>query len=414
MKGTFAFMIVAAMVLGVGAGWFTHEQAHAAWAPTAVMIYGLLPKIFIMLIKMIIAPLVLSTLITGVGHMEDAASVGRIGIKTLGWFLCMSILSLLIGMAVVEWLQPGAGITLASVAGEAAPTTPSTASFTLDNFIDHVIPTSIFKAMADNEVLQIVIFAVFAGTAISSLEKGAPQVMALAEQVSNIMLRITSTVMTFAPFGIFGALAQTVAQQGLPILLTYAKFVGGFYSGLAILWVVLISFGLLFAGKRIFKVLSLARDPALLSFATASSEAAYPRVLASLPQAGVSRKIVAFVLPLGYAFNLDGSMMYCTFATLFIAQAHHITFSLGQKALLMLILIVTSKGIAGVPKASLVVIMAAMAYFGLPATWIALVMGVDHLLDMGRSATNVIGNSVAATVIARWEGQLGEPEAVES
>jgi Na+/H+-dicarboxylate symporter len=237
--------------------------------------------------------------------------------------------------------------------------------------------------------------------------------MALAEQVSEIMLKVTATVMKFAPFGIFGALAQTVAQQGLPILLTYAKFVGGFYGGLAILWAVLILFGLVFAGGRIFKVLSLARDPALLSFATASSEAAYPRVLASLPQAGLSRKIVAFVLPLGYAFNLDGSMMYCTFATLFIAQAHHITFSLGQKIMLMLILVITSKGIAGVPKASLVVIMAAMAYFGLPVTWIALVMGVDHLLDMGRSATNVVGNSVAATVVARWEGQLGEPEAAE-
>ncbi len=414
MKGTFAFMIIAAMILGVGAGWFTHEQAGAAWAPTAIMIYGLLPKIFIMLIKMIIAPLVLSTLVTGVGHMEDAASVGRIGIKTLGWFLCMSILSLLIGMAVVEWLQPGAGITLAQVAGEAAPKTPSTAGFTLDNFIDHVIPTSIFKALADNEVLQIVIFGVFVGTAVSSLEKGAPQVMALAEQVSEIMLKVTATVMKFAPFGIFGALAQTVAQQGLPILLTYAKFVGGFYGGLAILWVVLFLAGLVFAGRRIFKVFGLARDPAMLAFATASSEAAYPRVLASLPQAGVSRKIVSFVLPLGYAFNLDGSMMYCTFATLFIAQAHHITFSLPQKALLVLLLIITSKGIAGVPKASLVVIMAAMAYFGLPAEWIALVMGVDHLLDMGRSATNVIGNSVAATVVARWEGQLGEPEKVEA
>jgi len=192
MKGLFAFMIVGAMVLGVGAGWYTHAQAHAAWAPTAIAIYGLLPKIFIMLIKMIIAPLVLSTLITGIGHMEDAASVGRIGIKTLGWFLCMSIISLLIGMAMVEWLQPGAGITLQAVAGEAAITAPSTTGFTLDNFVEHVIPTSIFKAMADNEILQIVIFAVFAGTAITSLEKGAPQVMALAEQVSQIMLKITA------------------------------------------------------------------------------------------------------------------------------------------------------------------------------------------------------------------------------
>jgi len=414
MKGFFAFMIVAAMLVGVGAGWYTHEQAHAAWAPVATTVYGLLPKIFIMLIKMIIAPLVLSTLITGIGHMEDAASVGRIGLKTLGWFLCMSVLSLLIGMFMVEWLQPGAGITLQAVAGEASTATPSTASFTLDNFIDHVIPTSIFKAMADNEVLQIVIFAVFAGTAISMLEHGAPQVMALAEQVSQIMLKITSIIMKFAPFAIFGALAQTVAQQGLPILLTYAKFVGGFYASLGILWVVLLGFGLLFAGRRIFKVFGIIREPTLLAFATASSESAYPKVLAGLPEAGVARKIVAFVLPLGYSFNLDGSMMYCTFATLFIAQAYHVHFTIGQKVMMLFLLIITSKGIAGVPKASLVVIMATLAYFGLPTAWIALVMGVDHLLDMGRSATNVVGNSVAATVIARWEGQLGAPEMTES
>ncbi len=414
MKGFFALLIVAAMVLGVGAGWLTHEHAKDAWAPTAITVYGLLPKIFITLIRMIIAPLVLSTLITGIGHMEDAASVGRIGVKTLGWFLCMSIISLLIGMFMVEWLQPGAGITLAPVAGEAAPATPSTASFTLDNFIDHVIPTSIFKAMADNEVLQIVVFAVFAGTAISMLEKGAPQVMALAEQVSEIMLKITSMVMRFAPFGIFGALAQTVAQQGLPILLTYAKFMGGFYAAMAILWCVLLLFGLIFAGPRIFKVFGIVREPALLAFATASSEAAYPKVLAGLPQAGIARKIVSFVLPLGYSFNLDGSMIYCTFATLFIAQAHHINFTLGQKIMMLVMLIITSKGIAGVPKASLVVIMATLTYFGLPATWIALVMGVDHLLDMGRSATNVVGNGVASAVIARWEGQLGEPVAEEA
>ncbi len=411
MKGLFAVLILAGMVLGVTAGWLTHEQAHAAWAPVAISVYGLLPKIFITLIKMIIAPLVLSTLITGIGHMEDAASVGRIGLKTLGWFLAMSIISLLIGMVAVEWLQPGAGITLQAVAGEAAPTAPSTASFTLDNFVDHVIPSSIFKAMADNEVLQIVVFAVFAGIAIASLEKGAPQVMALAEQVSEIMLKITTMVMRFAPFGIFGALAQTVAQQGLPILITYAKFVGGFYAALGLLWIVLAAFGLLFAGRRILKVFGIVREPALLAFATASSEAAYPKVLAGLPQAGVARKIVSFVLPLGYSFNLDGSMMYCTFATLFIAQAYHIHFTLGQKLMMMLLLIVTSKGIAGVPKASLVVIMATLAYFGLPTAWIALVMGVDHLLDMGRSATNVVGNSVAATVIAKWEGQLGAPEA---
>ncbi|MGZ3299209.1 MAG: dicarboxylate/amino acid:cation symporter, partial [Asticcacaulis sp.] len=281
-------------------------------------------------------------------------------------------------------------------------------------FVEHVIPSSIFKAMADNEVLQIVVFAVFAGTAISMLEKGAPQVMQLAEQVSEIMLKITSIIMRFAPFAIFGALASTVAQQGLPILYTYAKFVGGFYASLGLLWVVLFVFGLIFAGTRIFRVFAIAREPALLAFATASSEAAYPKVLASLPQAGIARRIVSFVLPLGYAFNLDGSMMYCTFAILFIAQAYHVDFTFGQKVMMLLLLIITSKGIAGVPKASLVVIMATLAYFGLPTTWIALVMGVDHLLDMGRSATNVVGNSVAAAVVARWEGQLGEPEKADA
>ncbi|MDI7774634.1 dicarboxylate/amino acid:cation symporter [Asticcacaulis sp. EMRT-3] len=404
-KGNLALFVLTAMLLGVAAGWASHTFMSAGQLTTAVMVYGLLTKIFITLIKMIIAPLVLFTLIAGIGHMEDAATVGRVGGKALGWFLLMSIISLVIGILMVEWLKPGVGMDL-HVAGDVS--VPSMAGFTLDTFIEHLIPSSIIKAMADNEILQIVVFAVFVGTAISMLEKKSPRVMELAEEASAIMLKVTSLVMMFAPFAIFGALARTVAEQGLPILITYAKFMGEFYAAMGILWALLIALGFVFIGKRMLKLLGVIREPALLAFSTASSEAAYPKLLAGLPTVGIPRKIVAFVLPLGYSFNLDGSMIYCTFATLFIAQAYGIHFTTPQLLMMLFLLLITSKGIAGVPRASLVVIMATLTYFGLPAEWIALVIGVDHLLDMGRSATNVLGNSVASAVIARWEGKLEE------
>lgn len=407
-KSKLALFVLLAMAVGVAAGWASHAFLSPDQLKTAVMLYGLLTKIFITLIKMIIAPLVLFTLIAGIGHMEDAATVGRLGVKALGWFLLMSIVSLIIGILMVEWLRPGVGMNL-NVAG--AVTVPSTASFTLESFIEHLIPASIIKAMADNEILQIVVFAVFVGTAISMLEKKSPRVMELAEEASSIMLKVTEIVMKFAPFAIFGALARTVAEQGLPILITYAKFMGEFYAAMGILWAILIAAGFLFIGGRMLKLLGVVREPALLAFSTASSEAAYPKLLAGLPSVGIPRKIVSFVLPLGYSFNLDGSMIYCTFATLFIAQAYGVHFTVSQIVMMLFLLIITSKGIAGVPRASLVVIMATLTYFGLPAEWIALVIGIDHLLDMGRSATNVLGNSVASAVIARWEGKLGEEEA---
>ncbi|CAL4867592.1 Proton/glutamate-aspartate symporter [Asticcacaulis sp. MM231] len=408
MKSKFALFILFAMVAGVAAGWASNEYLSPENLKTATMIYGLLTKIFITLIKMIIAPLVLFTLIAGIGHMEDAASVGRVGLKSLGWFLVMSLVSLGIGIVMVEWLKPGVGMNL-QVVGEAIKV-PSTEGFTLEKFVEHLIPSSIIKAMADNEILQIVVFAVFVGTAISMLEKKSPRVMELAEEASAIMLKVTEVVMKFAPFAIFGALAKTVSEQGLPILVTYAKFMAGFYGAMGVLWALLIVLGFLFLGGRMLRVLGVIREPTLLAFSTASSEAAYPKLLAGLPTVGISRKIVSFVLPLGYSFNLDGSMIYCTFATLFIAQAYGVVFTTAQIIMMLFLLLITSKGIAGVPRASLVVIMATLAYFGLPAEWIALVLGVDHLLDMGRSATNVLGNSVASAVIAKWEGQLDVEE----
>lgn len=408
MNKNFAYFIGGAMALGIIIGLglnYTHDAALIKqWAD----IFGLLPKIFIMLIKMIIAPLVLFTLIAGIGHMEDAAEVGRVGIKALAWFIAASVISLTLGMVIVDWLKPGVGMNLQLAVGEVAKV-PSTDGFTFEKFIEHVIPTSIIKAMAENEILQIVVFSVFVGTAIAALEKKSPKIMELAEEAASIMLKVTEIVMKFAPFAIFGSLAKVVAMQGPDILKRYAIFMGEFYGALVLLWGILLFAGFVFLGRdMVGKLIKVITEPLLLAFSTASSEAAYPKLLAGLPTIGVSRKITSFVLPLGYSFNLDGSMMYCTFATLFIAQAHGVEFTIAQKVMMLFLLLITSKGIAGVPRASLVVIMATLAYFGLPTEWIIVVLGVDQLLDMGRSATNVVGNSVAAAVIAKFEGQLEE------
>jgi Na+/H+-dicarboxylate symporter len=264
--------------------------------------------------------------------------------------------------------------------------------------------------MANNEILQIVVFSIFVGTAISAIEDKAPAVLQLAEQIAQVMLKITGYVMLFAPFAIFAALASTVATQGLGILLNYAKFIGGFYLSLGVLWGLLFIAAVAIMGRRGIGLFGIIREPVLLAFSTASSEAAYPRTLEQLQKFGVSRKIASFVLPLGYSFNLDGSMMYCTFATLFIAQAYGIELSIGQQIMMLLLLMITSKGIAGVPRASLVVIAATLAYFKIPEAGLLLILAVDHLLDMGRSATNVVGNSVASVVVAKWEKQLETPK----
>jgi Na+/H+-dicarboxylate symporter len=268
--------------------------------------------------------------------------------------------------------------------------------------------------MAKNEILQIVVFSIFVGTAVATIDEKAPAVLALVEQAAAIMLKVTGFVMRLAPLAIFAALSATIAKEGLAVLVTYAKFIGGFYLSLAILWTLLLGAGFLVVGRRIPGLVNAARDPAVLAFSTASSEAAYPRLLERLVAFGIPRRIVSFVLPLGYSFNLDGSMMYCTFATLFIAQVYGIELSIAQQVTMLLLLMITSKGMAGVPRASLVVIAATLTFFKLPEAGLLLILGVDHVLDMGRSATNVIGNSVAAAVVGKWERQLADgEEAVE-
>ena len=407
MKRLFAYFIVGAMILGVLTGWGLNHFLTADQASAAASNLNVVTDVFLRLIKMIIAPLVFTTLVAGIAHMEDAASVGRIGVKTMTWFIGASVVSLVLGLVMVQLLHPGSGMHLPEAVAATAPAA-STDAFSLHGFIAHLVPTSIFDAMARNEILQIVVFSVFVGTAVAALDDKAPAVLHLVEQAASIMLKVTEFVMRLAPFAIFAALASTIATQGLEMLGTYAKFVFGFYGSMGVLWFLLFLAGAVVLGKRVVPLFRAIRTPTLLAFSTASSEAAYPRILEALPKVGVRRRIVSFVLPLGYSFNLDGSMLYCTFGTMFIMQAHGVHLSVSQQIFMLLLLMVTSKGIAGIPRASLVVIMATLTYFGLPEAWIAIVLGVDHLLDMGRSATNVVGNSVAAAVVAKWEGELDD------
>ena len=406
MNRMFAYFIIAAMVGGILVGFGLNQMLDADGAKAAADNLSILTDLFLRLIKMIIAPLVFATLVSGIAHMEDAAQIGRVGVKTMGWFITASIVSLTIGLIMVHLLQPGAGMNLA-IPDVAPGAAVDTTSFTFKTFVTHLVPASIVDAMAKNEILQIVVFSIFVGTAVAAIDDKAPAVLALVEQVTAIMLKVTGYVMKCAPVAIFAALASTVATQGLNVLADYAKFVGGFYLSLGVLWLVLLGACALFIGARALVLFKLIQAPALLAFSTASSEAAYPRTLEMLQKFGVSRRIASFVLPLGYSFNLDGSMMYCTFATLFIAQAYGVELTWAQQITMLLLLMVTSKGIAGVPRASLVVISATLAYFKLPEAGLLLILAVDHLLDMGRSATNVVGNSVAAAVVGKWEKQLG-------
>jgi Na+/H+-dicarboxylate symporter len=412
MNRLFTYFVIAAMVGGVLVGFALNQTLDAEQAKAAADGLSIITDLFLRLIKMIIAPLVFATLVSGIAHMEDAAQIGRVGVKTMGWFITASIVSLTIGLLMVHLLKPGLGMGLVAPqeAAAAAGAAVDTSTFTLKAFLTHLIPTSIVDAMAKNEILQIVIFSIFVGTAVAAIDDRAPAVLALVEQVTAIMLKITGYVMTTAPLAIFAALASTVATQGLSVIGDYAKFVGGFYLSLGVLWLVLLGACALFIGPQALKLFHAVRNPALLAFSTASSEAAYPRTMEALQRFGVSRRIVSFVLPLGYSFNLDGSMMYCTFATLFIAQAYGIEMSWGQQITMLLLLMVTSKGMAGVPRASLVVISATLAFFKLPEAGLLLILAVDHMLDMGRSGTNVIGNSVASAVVAKWEKQLSDPD----
>ena len=397
-------IIVVALLVGSATGYGVHQMlpAHAAgFAERA----ALLPFVFLRLVKMIIAPLVFATLTVGIGRMGDVVTVGRVGGKALAWFVFASLISLTLGLVLVTWFEPGKVMHL--VPPVESSTGVAASALSLKGFIEHTIPASVIDAMAKNEILQIVVFAVFFGTAMAALGARSHLLADVLDVVGHVMLKVTSYVMLLAPLAVFGALASTVAKEGLHIMAVYGVFMAEFYASLLILWAVLIGLGALFLGPRVWRLIRRLREPLLLAFSTASSEAAYPKTLEEVERFGASNRIASFVLPLGYSFNLDGSMMYCTFAVMFIAQVYGIELALSQQIAMLAILMLTSKGIAGVPRASLVVIAATLAQFNIPEAGLLLLLGIDHFLDMGRSATNVIGNSIATALVSKWEGELG-------
>ena len=406
--------ILIALVLGIITGWVTNaviddgspESAERLKSIAEYM--SIVTALFLRLIKMIIAPLVFSTLVAGIAHMGDVAALGRVGLRSIIWFIGATFVSLTLGLILVTTLQPGVGLNLPIPPADAASGV-ETAAFNLKDFVSHLVPASIVEAMSTNEILPIVIFSIFFGVALTAVgEKGKPIVRGV-ESLVRVMLQVTDYVMRFAPFAVFTAVASALVERGPQIIATLGKFVGSFYLGLAILWLILIGAAFVIVGPRTRHLVRYIRDPIVLAFSTASSEAAYPRTLEALDRFGVPPRIASFVLPLGYSFNLDGSMMYMTFASIFIAQAYGIDLSLGQMITMLLVLMITSKGMAGVPRASLVVIAATLSMFRIPEAGLLLILAVDHFLDMGRSATNVVGNAVASSVVARWEGTL-DPE----
>jgi Na+/H+-dicarboxylate symporter len=410
MRSKLTIMILLAAVAGVLAGYLAHEAApDAAAAATIAGYFGVLGDIFLRLIKMIIAPLVFATVVAGITGTGDTKTVGRIGLKALGWFVSASLVSLVLGMLFANLFQPGANLKLPLPDADLA-TNLKTGGLSVKEFIVHVFPKSFFEAMATNEILQILVFSVFFGFAVTALkERPAVTIVKFVDELAHAMLKLTDFVMLFAPVGVFGAVAAAITAQGIGVLATYGKFIGTFYVSLVVLWAILISAGFAFLGPRVFTLLRMVREPMIIAFTTASSEAAFPKLMEQLRRFGANERVTALTLPLGYSFNLDGSMVYQAFAALFIAQAYGIEMSLGQQLALLLVMMVSSKGVAGVPRASLVVVAAVLPTFGLPEAGLLLIMGIDHFLDMGRTATNVIGNGIATAVVAKWEGQLGPP-----
>ncbi|MDQ2821916.1 MAG: dicarboxylate/amino acid:cation symporter [Pseudomonadota bacterium] len=400
--------IIVGLVLGIVVGYFANTNLADPKAFADKM--SLVTTLFLRLIKMIIAPLVFATLVVGIAKMGDAKEVGRIGAKALGWFIIASLISLTLGLILVNIFRPGDALFLSgAVPPIGAASGVKGADMSMMTFIVHLVPTSIVDGMAKNEILQIVIFSVFFGIGAAAVGERANPLIAAIDGVAHVMLKVTGYVMSFAPFAVFAAVTGIVASSGVKVLGTYGVFMGEFYIGIALLWVVLTLIGGLFLGPRVLRLLAELREPTILAFSTASSEAAFPKTLEGLERFGVRNRLAAFVLPIGYSFNLDGSMMYCTFATVFIAQAYGIHMDLATQMTMMLVLMVTSKGIAGVPRASLVVIAATLGQFNIPEAGLLLLLGIDHFLDMGRSATNVIGNGIATAVVAKWEGDLQDP-----
>jgi len=361
---------------------------------------GILGTIFLRLIKSIIAPLLFGTLVVGIAGTGNVKTMGRIGGKAILYFEVVTTIALFVGLGAANLVRPGVGVDLSKTT---EPDLPA-ASASLSQILEHTFPTSIIDSMAKGEVLQIVVFTFLFGTACAAIGLKARPIVEFCESLSEVMFKFTNYVMLFAPFGVFGAMAATVGERGLQVLVNLGKLVVTLYAAEAFFVIFVFGAVILIARIPARRFIHYVRDPYLIAFSTASSEAALPRALENMENFGVPKHIVSFVLPTGYSFNLDGSTLYLSLAALFVAQAANIHMPFGTQIVMMLTLMLSSKGVAGVPRASLVILAGTLASFGLPIAGVAVILGVDTLMDMARTSVNVLGNCLATAVVARWEG----------
>ncbi|MFM0742265.1 dicarboxylate/amino acid:cation symporter [Paraburkholderia xenovorans] len=397
-------LILIALVLGCATGYILHAVVPDGPVNKEIVGYiGTVAEVFLRLVKMIIAPLIFAGIVAGMTKSEGPKEIARIGGKALIWFLAASIVSLVLGLFLANLY--GLGSSAVTPEGP-ANTGLDMGTFSLKNLVEHIVPQSVVMAMSQNDIIAILLFAVLFGFSISSMGKTEPMVGTLAQTIEGIfkvMLRVTRYVMYFAPVGVFAAIASAIAQQGIGVLLVYGKFIGAVYSGFALLWCIVIVAGFLTLGRSVFRLLSVMRAPLLVGFSTSSSEAAFPKMIERLDTFGIPNKISTFVLPLAYSFNADGSMMYQAFATVFLLQAYHVHASFAQQLVMLFIMLISSKGSAGVPRGSLVIVAATVPMFGIPASGIVLLLAADTFVDMGRTVTNLIGSGIATAVVAKWE-----------
>jgi proton glutamate symport protein len=389
--------ILIALVAGIAFG--------AAFPAPAVKM-GLLGTIFLRLIKSIIAPLLFGTLVSGIAGTGNVKTMGRIGGKAILYFEIVTTVALFVGLGAVNLVRPGEGVQLQK---GAAPGVAQT-SASVEQIVEHTFPTSIIDSMAKGEVLQIVVFSFLFGTACASIGSKARNVVGFCESLSQVMFQYTNYVMLAAPFGVFGAMAATVGDKGVKVLANLAKLVGTLYAAQAFFVIVVLGLVTVIAGIPLRRFIAHVKEPFLIAYSTASSEAALPRALENMELFGVPKHIVSFVLPLGYSFNLDGSTLYLALAAMFVAQAAGVHVPFTTQLVMMLTLMLTSKGVAGVPRASLVILAGTLATFNLPIEGIAVILGVDTLMDMCRTSVNLLGNCLATAVVGRWEGYRYQSE----
>ena len=401
MKNKAALVILGALILGVGTGLVIHLTASQDVRGTMVTVFDTVTHLFLNLIKMIIAPLIFATVVGGIAGATKKAGLGRMTVRSLGWFLTASLVVGAFGFVMAHIFQVGKGLHLVDTHVTESPL--KTTALTAQSFIEGIIPSSFFQAMTENKPLQILIFAVFFGLGLLALHRttGAGKISGAIEELTAVMLKVTGYVMLFAPIGVFAAVASAFTKNGFDAFNTYGSFIGSFYASLAGLWALLVLVAVLFLGRAAFRLIKAIREPMLIGFSTSSSEAAFPKMIETLTKFGIDRKTVGFILPLGYAFNVDGSMMYMTFTSVFLVHAYDLNLDVWQQVLMCLVMLLSSKGAAGVPRSALIVVAAVAPSFGVPLAGLAVLLVVDQILDMGRTATNLLGNGIAIAVLGR-------------